>query len=253
LISYALGWFNGVADGNSGDVDTADDDKDVAARLFTHPFRAAEAGYLRGLGLGLAGTWGQQEGALRPYVSGGQQRFFGYRTGLGTSPATANVSADGEHWRLTPQAYYYWGPFGVFGEYVISDQKLRRDDGARTFGHARNTAWQVAASYFLTGEENSWTPVTPRRPLNPGGGGWGAWEIAGRIGQLRVDDDVFPAFADPATSANRAASWAVGLNWHLNRNVKLNFDYEQTQFSGGQSPLLDQGEKAFFARAQVAW
>src|SRR5688572_20508494 len=39
LFSYAVGAFNGVADGGSGDIETADDEKDVAARIFAHPFK----------------------------------------------------------------------------------------------------------------------------------------------------------------------------------------------------------------------
>jgi len=253
LFSYAAGVFNGVADGGSGDFETADDDKDLAARVFAHPLRNAGLAGLRGLGLGFAGTWGSQEGAVRTYLSPGQQRFFGYRAGTGTTAATPNVVADGDHWRLAPQAYYYWGPLGVFGEYTISDQKLRRDDGTTTFGRVQNTAWQVAASYFLTGEENSWKAVSPKSPFQPSRGGWGAWEIAGRIGQLEIDEDAFPVFANPDTSAEKATSWAVGLNWHLNRNVKFNLDYEQTKFRGGSGGLLDNGEKVFFARAQVSW
>jgi len=60
------------------------------------------------------------------------------------------------------------------------------------------------------------------------GGGWGAWEVAARFGQLDVDDDAFPLYANPANSATEATSWGVGLNWHLNRNLKVNLSYEQT-------------------------
>jgi phosphate-selective porin OprO/OprP len=253
LLTYAVGIFNGTADGGSSDFDTADDDKDLAGRLFAHPFKDTEIAGLRGLGIGVAGTWGKQEGALRTYVSPGQQRFFGYRTGAGTAPATANVVADGAHWRVSPQAYYYWGPFGALADYVISDQEVRRDDGARTSGQLRHSAWQIAASYFLTGEENSWKAVTPRSPLNPATGGWGAWEVTGRFGQLDIDNDAFPLFANPATSASLATSWGVGINWHLNRNVKVNLNYEQARFRGGDGPLLDQTERVILTRAQVAW
>ncbi len=253
LVTYALGAFNGLADGGSGDFEAADDDKDFAARVFAHPFKNTEHAALRGLGLGVAGTIGDQEGALRTFVSPGQQRFFGYRSGAGTSSTTANVVADGEHWRLVPQAYYYWGPFGLFAEFALSQQSVRRDDGARTFADLRHSAWQVSASYFLTGEENSWKAVNPRAAFNPGAHGRGAWELAARIGQLKLDSDTFPLFANPSTSASKATAWAVGLNWHLNRNVKVNLDYEQTRFSGGDGPLLDQTERVIFARAQIAF
>ncbi len=104
-LRYEVGVFNGVADGGSGDFDTADDDKDVAGRLFASPFKNTEIGALQGLGLGVAGTYGNREGALRPFASEGLQRFFTYRTS--TVAGNPNVLADGTHWRLSPQAYYY--------------------------------------------------------------------------------------------------------------------------------------------------
>ena len=255
-LSYALGAFNGVADGGSGDIETTDDEKDIVARVFTHPFKHSNVGALQGLGFGVAATRGEQDGALRTFASPGQQRFFAYRTSA-TTPATApNVLANGTHWRLAPQGYYYWGPFGVFAEYTISEQQVVQAGtgaGAGTNAKLRHTAWQIAASYFLTGEENSWKAVTPRNAFNPASGGWGAWEIAARVGGLDVDDDAFPVFANDATSATEAFSWGLGLNWHLNKNVKASFNYDQTDFKGGTSDLLRKGEKAIFTRAQIAF
>ena len=253
-LNYAVGIFNGVADGGSGDFETADDEKDGAARLFAQPFRNTETA-LKGLGLGIAGTYGNQEGALRSFVSPGQQRFFAYRTStVATAP---NVEADGDHIRLTPQGYYYWGPLGIFGEYAISSQDVRQvggGAGAGSTAELRHTAWQVAASWALTGEENSWRGITPKRPFNLSGGGWGAWEIAARYSQLDVDDDTFPVFANPDTSATGAKSWTIGVNWHLNRNVKFNLNYEETDFEGGPDNLITaQREHAILTRAQVSF
>jgi phosphate-selective porin OprO/OprP len=129
-----------VNDGGSGDVESSDDEKDVVGRIFAHPFKYTEADALRGLGLGVAASYGNQEGALRNYASAGQQRFFGYRSGAGTA-AAPNVVADGSHWRLSPQLYYYWGPLGIFGEYIVSDQRVRRDAGGSTFARLGNTGW----------------------------------------------------------------------------------------------------------------
>ncbi|MCU0771502.1 MAG: OprO/OprP family phosphate-selective porin [Verrucomicrobia bacterium] len=254
LLRYEAGVFNGVADGGSGDVDASDDEKDLAGRLFARPFKNSDTDALRELGLGVAGTWGKQDGSgmLGKYKSPGQQQFFSYRSGAGTA-AAPNVVADGDHWRISPQFYYYLGSFGLFGEYVISDQSVRRDAGTSSSAWVENTAWQVSASYVLTGEENSWKGFTPKRAFNPAEGGWGAWEIAARVGQLEVDDAAFPLFADPATSASAASSWGVGLNWYLNKSVKFNFDYEQTDFDGGTSGLLEEGEHVFLTRAQISF
>jgi phosphate-selective porin OprO/OprP len=257
VLSYAVGAFNGVADGGSGDIETADDEKDLAARIFAHPFKNTRIGALRGLGLGVAGTYGDQDGALRTFVSPGQQRFFSYRTTATTPPAAPNVVANGIHWRVAPQGYYYWGSFGAFGEYIISDQEVQQAGvgaGAGSMADLRHTAWQVAASYFLTGEENSFKAVTPKKAFSPVNGGWGAWEIAARVGELDVDNEAFPVYANPANSATKAFSWGVGLNWHLNRNVKVNVNYDQTDFKGGAATdLLRKGEKAIFTRAQISF
>lgn len=252
-LSYAVGVFNGTADGGSNDLEGTDDEKDVAGRVFATPFKNGDVNAARGIGFGLAGTYGKQEGPLRSYVSPGQQRFFSYRTGLGTDAASANVTADGAHWRLAPQAYYYLGPVGVFGEYVISDQKVRRDAGAQTHSTVQNTAWQVAASCFVTGEENSFGSVTPRHPFAFHGGGWGALELAARVSELDVDDDAFPTLANPNVSAREAFAWGVGLNWHLNRNFKLSLDYDQTDFKGGNTRYLKQGEKVVLSRGQLSF
>lgn len=251
-LRYELGVFNGVADGGSGDIEASDDEKDVAGRLFTTPFRNGSTDALKGIGFGVAGTVGNQEGALRTYSSPGQQRIFNYRSGSGTL-GSPNVVADGVHWRIVPQAYYYWGPFGAFAEYAISDQRIRLDDGARTFRRSHNTGWQLSTSYVLTGEENSWKGITPKHPFSPGDAGWGAWEIAARVGQLDLDKGLFPLYANPDTSAHRSTSWGVGLNWYLNKNVKFNLDYEDAQFDGGKSEFLQKGEKVILSRAQFAF
>ncbi|HTG45345.1 MAG TPA: porin [Verrucomicrobiae bacterium] len=252
-LNYAAGVFNGVADGGSGDFETADDDKDIAGRIFFQPFKNSEIEALQGLGFGIAGTYGDHAGSLRSFTSPGQQTFFSYYSGAGTNAVTVS---DGKEWRLSPQAYYYWRSLGVLAEYAVSSPEVRRSGGGigSTTAHLQHTAWQVALSYFLTGEENSYKAVTPRRPLTLGGEGWGAWEIAARVSQLKLDDKTFPTFADSRTSAREALSYTFGLNWHLNRNVKVNLNYEHTDFKGGEAnPVIAQDENVILTRAQIAF
>ena len=87
VLRYEAGVFNGVADGGSGDVEASDDEKDFAGRLFATPSRTAMRSTLRGLGFGVAGTYGNQEGAglVSKYKTTGQQQFFSYRSGAGTA------------------------------------------------------------------------------------------------------------------------------------------------------------------------
>lgn len=266
-LAYQIGYFNGVEDGGSGDVETSDDGKDLAARLFAHPFDRFGVESLKKLGLGVAVTSGQHEGALRNYVTAGQQTWFRWRTGTGTA-TSPNVTADGDTERFAPQAYYYWGPFGVFGEYTVSSHEVAKRAGSapaqtkhQTFN---NRAWQIAGSVFLTGEENSFGTVTPRRPFGWGSGsGWGAVELVARFGGLSVDEDVFadvdgvsgPDYASPS-SAQEAREWGVGLNWHLNRNIKASVNYTHTDFTAGsQAPgeVTAQDEDVIFGRVQFSF
>jgi len=116
-------------------------------------------------------------------------------------------------------------------------------------------AWQVAGSWFLTGEKNSWKAVSPGKPLNfSDTGGLGAIELAARVQGISIDDDAFPVFANPDLSINSAFSWGVGINWHLNRNLKVSVDYEQTQFKGGSlNPFTAQDEQIILSRVQFSF
>jgi phosphate-selective porin OprO/OprP len=252
LLSYAVGVFNGVTDGGSGDIDAGDDDKDIAARVFAQPFLKTKIEPLQKLGIGIAGTYGHHGGLLRGYTSPGQQPIFSYFAGTGTNAVT---TGDGNISRLSPQAYYYYGPFGLLAEYAISaTDATRSGGGVKTTQRLQHSAWQVAGSYFLTGEENGFKNPTPRKPVNFHGGGWGAWEMVARISGLKLDPGTFPLFADPKSNASEALSYGGGVNWHLNKNFKLTLDYEHTNFKGGtSSPLLAQDEDAIMTRAQIAF
>jgi phosphate-selective porin OprO/OprP len=254
-LRYEAGVFNGVADGGSGDFEASDNAKDFAARLFAHPFKNTDASALQGLGLGVAGTYGNYEGALRPFASEGLQKFFAYRSSTDTTKP--NTLGDGQQYRLAPQAYYYWGPLGLLGEWVLSSQEVKQAGGGTGAGKKQrlaHTGWQVAASYFLTGEDNSFKAVAPKRPFSFSGGGWGAVELTARVSQLDVDDHAFPIFADASKSATEALSYGLGVNWHLNRNIKLTLDYGHTDFEAAKgSAYQGKSEDVILTRAQFSF
>jgi phosphate-selective porin OprO and OprP len=250
-LTYAVGVFNGVVDGGSGDSD-GNDGKDVAGRLFLQPFVASDLESLSGLGFGIAGTVGDPEGTqsapgLPTYKSVGQQTFFSYRTGTNLA---GTVIADGNQTRISPQAYYYLGPFGLLTEYALSSIDVRKGSTAGTLD---NDAWQVVASYVVTGEKASFKGVTPRRDFKPSAGTWGAVEVLARYGELNVDEGAFGDFADPKKSAESASSAGVGLNWYLNKGLKVSLNYDQTSFEGGDAAGDRPEEKALFSRVQVAF
>jgi phosphate-selective porin OprO/OprP len=268
-VSYSAAWLNGVNDGGSseefGDFDS-NVDKDAAARLFVHPFLNTGIVPLQGLGLGAAISFVDAPGNptapnLPKYKTPGQRTFFQYQ--FDPADATKTTFAYGDRLRLSPQAYYYYGPFGLLGEYVTVSQDVRRDTGVLIRKDELNhDAWQVAVSYGLTGEDSTYKGVTPKSPFSIDNGTWGALELVGRYSELNVDEDTFigggDSFADPVKSAEKAASWAIGLNWYLNPNLKLVLDYEQTSFDGGgggdaDAPLDREDEKVLLSRFQLAF
>jgi phosphate-selective porin OprO and OprP len=228
LFAYQLGVFNGVPDLAGGD--DLSDAKDFAARIFLQPFKF---GGLRGLGLGVAASTGFERGSttasgLPAYRTPGQQTFFRYNSST-TTPAN-NVYADGKRTRLSPQGYFYTGPFGLLGEYVLSRNEVTRAGATAKLEH---TAWQASGSFFLTGEKAGFRSPAPKRPFDLKEGGFGAVEVVGRYGQLVIDEAAFPLYANPTSSAQRGKEWGLGINWHFTRAVKLAVNYERTTFTGG--------------------
>ena len=225
-LSYAIGAFNGVNDGGSTDGDT-DSDKDVAARLFAQPFKTKPGHPLEGLGFGVAASYGRRDASTTSPTlrTAGRTTMFRYENG---------VTGTGEQLRIVPQLYYYRGGFGLMGEYLSSRQEVQR--GARR-ERVNNRAWFAQASYVLTGEKNTYRGVTPKNNFDPKNGKWGAFELAARYSDLDLDDDLFSGsaatrFSDPSLSVTGARAWTIGLNWYLNRALKIQFNYERTDFDG---------------------
>jgi phosphate-selective porin OprO and OprP len=248
-LSYAAGVFNGVGDGRNSANSDFEDHREFAGRLFLLPFKGTSVSALQNLGFGVGGSWGNTSsnatGLANAYLTDGQEQFFAYTNG---------VVANGEHWRLSPQGYYYWGPFGLLGEYAISNQKVSK--GA-TSARLENTAWQIAGSWIITGEDASYAGVTPKHPFDPRAGHWGALQLVARYADLNIDDNAFPIFANPATSASEAKAWAVGLNWFLNKNIRVNTSFSRTTFEGNINPkaatVVRQPEEVVLTRLQVAF
>jgi phosphate-selective porin OprO/OprP len=105
----------------------------------------------------------------------------------------------------------------------------------------------------IAGGEPSYKGVAPKKVFDPANHTWGAFELAGRVSQLDVDDDSFPLFASLASSARSARAWSLGLNWYLNKNLRVLLDYEQTRFERGAASGDRENESLFFSRFQIAF
>ncbi len=310
-LNYAVGIVNGVADGGNITTGTEyNDAKEWTGRLFATPFKD-DVNALNGLGLGVAGTYTDFRGdrnldyaslnagtsdatinnggsldatrnGLPSYVTEGQNTFFRYGS---------NVLADGKRLRISPQAYYYNGPLGVIGEYAWLKQDVAITDTTANNSNPTNivsgthkslnhNAWNIGATYVLTGEDNSFKGIKPKNNFDLDKGTWGAWEAGLRYSEINLDDDTFKApngtgyaaegstaskaFANHTISAKSAKTWTVGINWYLDQNTKFQLNYLNTSFDGGasitggtSSSLLDvrdrKDERAILGRLQISY
>jgi phosphate-selective porin OprO and OprP len=119
----------------------------------------------------------------------------------------------------------------------------------------------VQAGYVLTGESRKYTAgaasyggVMPANPFSLSGGGWGAWEIAGRFSTIDLNDQLASA---NGVAGGRQNVFTLALNWYVNRNVRFMFDYLHGNIAKQVSPTNfgDTGSKfdAFAMRTQVAF
>lgn len=228
VVSYLAGVMNGVADGASADLET-NDGKDLSGRLVIRPFNKRTAGALRGLGLGVSGSRGDASGVLALPLFRTQtlqQPYFSYAI-TGDNP----VVADGTRTRYSPQVWYFHKAFGGWAEYVKTEMPLRRGDVTADVDHE---AWQVAASWVLTGENatDAASGVRPRRNFDFGAGGWGAFQIAARYHALQVADQAFTLDFAAAGASRKAEGYTVGLRWYATRNLWYTLNFERTVFDG---------------------
>jgi phosphate-selective porin OprO and OprP len=243
-INYEAGYFQGSSDGSNAVFTQWTHGNEGVGRIFLQPFATTSVNVLKNFGFGVAGSAGAQHGTIAGLKTMSQSTFFKYSSG---------ALADGQHNRLSPQAYYYAGPFGAIAEYAISSQDvLNKGQIARL----RNEGWEVQGSVMLTGDKNSYAGFHPHNGFEPNRGfrHLGAVELAVRFSQLGIDPDAFPLFASAKTSAQRARATGIGLNWHLNRYVKLMTDYEHTTFrmaSVTATPLHN--ENVLISRIQLGF
>ncbi len=117
------------------------------------------------------------------------------------------------------EAAWVYGSFSLQGEYVqaIVDSINRGDCCFQGF--------YIYGSYFLTGEHRPYNRkkgvfgrIKPRHNYtNKPGGGKGAWEIAARYSYLDLDDK--------SVNGGRLQDFSIGVNWYLNPNTRVMWNY----------------------------
>jgi phosphate-selective porin OprO and OprP len=113
------------------------------------------------------------------------------------------------------------GPFSVQSEWHNAQVDLLDSPDAR---HADLSGFYVYASYFLTGEHRTYSRangtfgrVSPRSNFGGEGHGLGAWELAVRYSELDLNDG--------PVAGGHLRDGTVGINWYLNPNARVMFNY----------------------------
>jgi phosphate-selective porin OprO/OprP len=114
------------------------------------------------------------------------------------------------------------GPLSVQGEYMFANADVSSDGNF--------DGYYVQASYFLTGEHRKYKPSAGAfsrvKPKNNFGlkDGLGAWEVALRYSSLDLDDGEI--------AGGELDSVTAGLNWYLNPNMRIMWNYIHAQKDG---------------------
>jgi phosphate-selective porin OprO/OprP len=110
------------------------------------------------------------------------------------------------------------GPFSVQGEYMMADVDGKNGSSSPDFD-----GYYVQGSYFLTGENRKYKTssgafdrVKPRENYSQKGG-CGAWEVAARYSQIDLNDG--------SVTGGKLEDVTVGLNWYLNPNTRIMWNY----------------------------
>lgn len=237
---------------------------DVMAFVNAKPFYDREEGFLlRDLNFGGSVDAGRQDQAAVPDV-----------LRLNSAPSAAGLDASGAVnqatvawlafndnvrergrralWEL--HAAYYYGGLSLLAAWQGGVESY----STRTAGPSTTVpidGWFAQAGYILTGETiRDRTLIEPLRPfdLRPGKFGLGAFEVTARYSTLALGDQVFTAgLADPNDWTNRVEMTDAGVNWYMNRFIKVYFDWEHAMFA--QPVLYNTREGLRQSTADLFW
>jgi phosphate-selective porin OprO/OprP len=260
-IEYATMIHNGPRNG----FQAYDYPKTVAAFLNFKPFVQNEGFFLRDLNFGGSLDYGYQNnppvpGVFRTNVNASNVALGANDpTNNATLPFLAlnnNVKEKGlrDLWELHA-AYYYRG-LSLLGAW---------DSGFNSYAVGQNpsvrlptSGYFVQVAYLITGEtirERSVIDPINRFDLRAGKFGLGAFEPNVRYSEMFLGREVFTAgLADPNLWTNNVQMIDVGMNWYLNKFVKIYFNWEHAIFA---SPVLaavtQSGGAAFHTTSDMYW
>lgn len=237
-VEYGAGVFNGrtrLSEDNN-------DNFDVGGRLVLAPFIQSGNDLWKDLYVGGSFLSGHSDETLAStgFTTAGSSRFMTY---------SSNVRHADNRTRYGAELQWIYGPGDIKAEYVAA----RFNQIERTGQNADLDvdSWYASATYVLTGERKIRNkPLIPKKNFSLKNGGFGAWEGALRYEQFFLNDSPFELGL--VTGVEQVNAYTVGLNWWMNKHIRMMFDYTLNDFL---EPLLigsesQSKEHLFITRAQ---
>jgi phosphate-selective porin OprO/OprP len=204
-LNWALGGFTDVGDSGDGPIDS---NFRVTGRVSGSPWYEEDGRRL--LHLGASGSYIDPEEDVR----------FRSRPESHLAPRFVDtmVIPSDHTWLTGAEAALVLGPLSLQAEY------LRTWVDTMSSGTAVFDGYYVAGSWFITGEHRNYRRssgtfdrIRPHRNFSLTDGGLGAWEVAVRYSSLDLND--------AGINGGCLSDITAGLNWYLNPNMKLQFNY----------------------------
>ncbi len=211
---------------NFGDQFDEDTGWDVAARVAGLPWYENKGEQLLHLGVSysLQNPDGRDRFQTRPEYHGTAFRFVDTR-----NPLIATVNRD--FWAdsinmYNAEAALVYGPFSVQGEYTYTEADTMDADTVDMSGY------YVMASWFITGEHRAYKEGVfknpkPNKNFSLKDGGLGAWELALRYSYVDLEDT--------GVWGGEQTDYTAGINWYLNPNTRIMFNYIHAEIEHGLS------------------
>lgn len=147
------------------------------------------------------------------------------RTALGPRFFDSDLWVNGRRLRTGFEARWRPGPVSIQSEYIrVTDARKGESVEDTDLSSFLAQGWYVSGSFAVTGEEKSDGLDEPRRPFLRGG--LGAIELAARLEKLRFGSTAGSGDASTSPRAdavlgNSDVAVTLGVNWYLNRWVKI--------------------------------
>jgi phosphate-selective porin OprO/OprP len=158
---------------------------------------------------------------------------------------TGDFSAEYVH-LYNPELALVFGPFSLQAEYTFANVTTT---GSLSGQDPDFSGFYIQGSYFLTGEHRKYSRkkgyfsrVTPNNNFS-WGKGLGAIELAARYSELDLSDNDI--------EGGRLNDVTLGLNWHLNPNTRVMFNYVHADVDLSNINVKNGNADIFAVRFQI--